>query len=135
MMPSPYLILAAVLAIGAAGVGGYFKGSTDAKNAAQAAYAKQLDGVIAQHNADSIVDMQAAAEMATREAAAKTRTVYIRGEAANAISKTALPAACVNVPAERYSVLLASIKAANGDSENAPAGVLDAIRKTQPPGK
>ena len=134
-MFSPYLILAAVLAIGAAGVGGYFKGSTDAKNAAQAEYAKQLDGVITQHNADAVIDMQAAAEVARQEAQAKTRTVYIRGAASEAIAKSALPADCLLIPSQRYSVLLAAVKAANGDSQDAPAGLLDAIRKAGQPAK
>ena len=134
-MLSPWLILAAVLAIASAGVGGYFKGSADAENKAKAEYAKQLDGVIAEHNQNAVIDMQAAAEVAAKEAQAKTKTVYIRGAASEAIAKSALPADCLLIPAQRYSVLLAAVKAANGDSQDAPAGLLDAIRKAGEPAK
>ena len=61
-MFSPWIILAAVLAIGAAGVGGYFKGSTDAENKAMAHYATQLEATIAKSREDAVVDMTAARE-------------------------------------------------------------------------
>ena len=135
-MFSPYLILAAVLAIGAAGIGGYFKGSADKENALQAQYAKQLDGVIAEHNANAVVDMQAAAEVAAKEAQAKTRTVYIRSQANDAIAKAPAAVNC-NLTTDRYSVLLAAVNEANGgDSKDAANGLSDAIRKAnQPAGK
>ena len=133
-MFSTWIILAAVLAIGAAGVGGYFKGSTDAKNAAQAEYAKQLDGVIAQHNKDSLSDMQEAAAMATREAQAKTKTVYLRGQADEAVRQKPAAVDC-NLSPDRYRVLLSAVQAANGDSADATRGLSDAINKANQPAK
>ena len=128
-MFSPWIILAAVLAVAAAGVGGYFKGSTDAENKAKAEYAKQLDGVIAQHNKDSLSDMQEAAAMATREAQAKTRTVYIRGAANEAIAKAPAAVNC-NLSIDRYNVLLAAVNEANGGADkDAAAAVSRAVRQ------
>ena len=130
---SPWIILAAVLAIGAAGVGGYFKGSTDAENKAKAEYAKQLDGVIEQHNKDSVVDMQAAAEVAAKEAQAKTRTVYIRSQANEAIAKAPAAVNC-NLTTDRYNVLLAAVNEANGgDSKDAASGLFNAVDKANKP--
>ena len=133
-MFSPYLILAAVLAIGAAGIGGYFKGSTDAKNEAQAAYAKQLDGVIAQHNKDSLSDMQEAAAMATREAQAKTRTIYVRSQADEAVRQKPAAVDC-NLTPDRYRVLLSAIQAANGDNTDATAKLRNAVEQANQPAK
>ena len=128
----PYLILAAVLAIGAAGVGGYFKGSTDAENKAKAEYAKQLDGVIAQHNKDSLSDMQEAAAMATREAQAKTRTIYVRSQADEAVRQKPAAVDC-NLTPDRYRVLLSVVAAANGDSEDATAKLRNAVEQANKP--
>ena len=113
-MLSPWIILAAVLAIAAAGTGGYFKGSTDAENKTKAEYAKQLDGVIAQHNKDSLSDMQEAAAMATREAQAKTRTIYVRQRADAAVAEKPSSVLCDLTPA-RMIALKEAVKLANGD--------------------
>ena len=133
-MFSPYLILAAVLAIAAAGVGGYFKGSTDAENKAKAEYAKQLDGVIEQHNKDSVIDMQAAAEVAAKEAQAKTKTVYIRSQADEAVRQKPAAIDC-NLSPDRFRVLLSAVQAANGDNQDAARGLSDAINKANQPAK
>ena len=135
-MPSPMILLILALAWGASLVGADHFGVKRTEDRLNAETGKQIDALVKQHNADSLADMQAAAEMATREAAAKTRTVYIRGAANEAIAKAPAAANC-NLSTDRYNVLLAGIAEANGgDSKDAAAGVSDAIRKaSQPPGK
>ena len=131
-MFSPGIILAVVIAIAVAASGGYFKGEKDARNEAQAAYAKQLDGVIEQHNKDSVIDMTAAAEVAAKEAQAKTRTIYVRSQADEAVRQKPAAVDC-NLTPDRYRVLLSAVAAANGDSEDATAKLRNAVEQANKP--
>ena len=135
-MPSPLIILVLVIAWGASLVGADHFGVTRTEDRVKAEYAKQLDGVIEQHNKDSVIDMTAAADVAAKEAQAKTRIVYIRGAANEAVAKAPAAVTC-NLSTDRYSVLLAAVAEANGgDSKDAANGLSDAIRKAnQPAGK
>ena len=133
-MFNPWLILAAVLAIGAAGVGGYFKGSTDAKNAAAAQYAKDLDAKVAEHNANALIDMTAAREAGERDAKARTRTVTVTNEVERVIHAAPAPAVCRLTP-DTFNLLRAAIDIANDADTPAAKSMPDAAPKTKPAGK
>jgi len=118
-MFNPWLILAVVLAIGGAGISGYFKGSTDAKNAAAAAAATQMEAAIKQHNADAVIDMQAAYERGQAEAKVRVITRTIQGEASAITASAPIPVNC-RLDAPRMKLLIRSIDVANGDKIDAP---------------
>ena len=110
---TPYIILAVVLAIGSAGIGGYFKGGKDARNEAIAEQAKVVDAAIQEHNETAAIDMQAAFQRGQAEAKVRVITRTIQGEV-NVISASApIPANCRLDP-ERRKLLDKAIAAANG---------------------
>ena len=116
---NPWLILAVVLAIGAAGVGGYFKGSTDAENRARARYSTELEATIAQHNENAVIDMQAAREAGEREAKARVKTVTITNEVERVIHDKPAAPEC-RLTADAFSLLRAAVQVANG-TDTSPA--------------
>jgi hypothetical protein len=124
---NPWVLLAIVLAIGTAGATGYYKGHTAAQDAARAQFATELEATIAEHNANAAIDMQAAADNAAREAAARTRTAMLRGRANEITVAKPMPVSC-NLDSDRFGLLVAAVKEANGDSADAAGRVRDAAK-------
>jgi len=122
---NPYLILAVVLAIGGAGVGGYAKGRHVANADAIVAQAKAIDAKIAEHNADTVIDMQAAYERGQQEAKVRVITRTIQGEADAITASAPIPNNC-RLDADRMQLLKRSINVANGVAD-APAGLPDSL--------
>lgn len=121
-----YLVVAIVWALSL--VGAFFKGEQIKENEMRAAHATEIEKTIKEHNENAVIDMQAAAESAAREAAARTRAQMIRSQANAVTVARPLPANC-NLDAERFGLLTAAIKAANGDQADAAKRVFDAVNK------
>ena len=130
---NPYLILAIVLAIGGAGTGGFFYGQHVQQAYDIAEQKKAVDAAITQHNADTLIDMQAAYERGQAEAKVKVITRTIQGEA-NAISASKpLPVTC-RLDDGRMGLLRRAIAASNGDAD--PAGGMPVVvPQDKPAGK
>ena len=127
---NPWLILAVVLAIGAAGLAGYHKGSTDAENRAAAQYGVQLDAKVKEHNENATIDMQAAFEAGKAEAKVRVVTRTITGEA-NAITVERPIAAVCRLDAPRRLLIDRAIASANSDPDT-PGGLPDQLPKDKP---
>ena|ERR1035437_7707004 len=126
------LLYAALFSVVTA-VGGYFFGTHTQENSDKAAQVKATNDLIIEHNANTVIDMQAAYDAGQREAAARKTGSKLIG-AANA-ANIALPyvVACRLDP-ERKRVLVAAIEAANGAGD-AGGGVSAAVRTSNSPGK
>jgi hypothetical protein len=125
-MLNPYVLLGVLIFWLASVTGAYFKGSTAAENKARAAYAATLEQTIAEHNANAVIDMQAAAKVAADEATARTRTAMLRNRTTEVIHEKPMPVSC-NLDDGRLQLIAESIAAAN--NENAPSRVRDAANK------
>ena len=95
--------------------GAYFKGSEAAQEAARAQYATQLEATIAEHNADSLIDMESALAWGEANAKAKTRFSEVKNVALEAISAAPLAANC-SWDKPSFDALLAAIKESNSDT-------------------
>lgn len=124
-MLNPYFLLGLLLFWGASITGAYFKGSSVAQNAARAHYASELEASIVQHNANAVIDMQAAAKVASDQAVARTRTAMLRSQANEVVRASPMPNTC-NLDAGRMQLIAESVNAANG--ENAAGRVRDAAK-------
>ena len=133
-MLNPWVLLGIALVWAASVAGAYFKGAEHAENKARAHYATQLEQTIAEHNADALLDMEAAREWGQRNAAVRTKTVEIRSQANEATSASPAPAMCA-LDDDRWRVLNAAIEAGNDAGEAAAKRVLDATSKANAAGK
>jgi len=111
---NPYLIIGLIVFWLASVGGAYFKGHTAAQDAARAQYATELEATIKQHNANTLIDMQAAADVAAKEAAARTRTAMLRNQTTKVIYEKPMPVSC-NYDDGRMQLVAAAVAAANNE--------------------
>lgn len=130
---NPWLILAVVLAIGGAGVGGYFKGQNDQENSDKAARVEAVDLAIEEANRVAEADKRKAVAAASRRAAAKTRTITIQGEAREIIREVPMPAEC-NWDDRSFGILRDAISASN-DQPASPGKLPVPVSAVANPGK
>ena len=131
---NPWVLLGIAIAIGAAGAGGYFKGVDVAENAARAEYATELEAGIASFNEQAAKDQEAAVKVAARNAAAQARASTIRSQSNVAIQEKPLPVICAWEP-KSFSLLLAAIKEASGDSADTANKLSESVRRANATGK
>lgn len=125
-MLNPYVLLGLLVFWLASVTGAYFKGHTAAENAARAQYATELEATIAEHNKNAVIDMQAAAEVAAKESAARTRQAMLRNQTVKVIHEKPSPAVC-DLDDGRMQLVAQSVAAAN--NEDAAARVRDTASK------
>lgn len=116
-MTNPYILLGLIVFWMVSVTGAYFKGVQHAEDKAKAEYSKQLEDTIQQHNADALVDMEAARAAGILDAKAKTRTVTITNEVERVIHDNPAPAAC-RITDDTFRLLQSAIQVANGDPDS-----------------
>lgn len=130
---NPWIILAVVVAIAGAGGGGFLYGGHVQKAEDIAEQKKAVDAAIAEHNKDTVIDMQAAYERGQQEAKVRVITRTIQGEA-NAITASApIPVTC-RLDDNRMRLLGRAINVANGDADT-PAGLPVVVPQVKPASK
>lgn len=124
-----YLIIALVWLVSLGGA--FWKGTDWQQTKDKADYATKLDEKIAEHNADSVIDMQAAAEWGERNGAARKAQDAAGGAIMADLRASPLPAVCV-LSDRAVGLRNAAVDAAN-DSANPAGRVPDAVPPTPAP--
>ena len=125
-MFSPWLLLAAVLALGVASTSGFFYGKHVQEAESLAAQNEVVSQAIEEANRTAAADKKRAVAAAMRKVAAQSKTQQIRTQANETITAQALPASC-NWSPDSFRVLNDAIAAAN-DSTAAAGELSDAVR-------
>lgn len=111
---NPWLLLGVVIALVVSSFGGYRYGKhVEAAEAAQR-QVKAVNAAIEEHNADTIIDMEAAFEVGAAEAKAKAAANQNRQEFSHALSEKPRPIACV-MPDRAFGLLVDAVDSANGN--------------------
>jgi hypothetical protein len=117
------VILAVVVGLILTHAGAFWKGMSHEETKQKAAYSKQLEKAIADHEQTALVDMQAAWEAATELARYKTQAKTTRAKLDSDIARA--PSAC-RLDDVSFGLLLDTVKAANGEtgpSNSVPLGL------------
>ena len=132
-MFNPWIILAVVVAIAMAGIGGFYKGTEYQKGEDAKAQLEAVNKAVADANAQAAKDKNLAVVQAQRNTAAQTRAALVRSQANAAISAHPQSAAC-DWDKPSFDSLRSAIAAANGDA-NGTGSVSDAVRRANASGK
>jgi len=133
MMFSPWILLAALLALGVTNAGSFLYGKRVQEGAHALAQQEAVNEAVAEAERTAAEDKKRAVAAATRRAAAQTRTQQIRTQANETISSQPLAASCDWSP-DTFRLLNDAIAAAN-DSTATAGELSDAVRAANAAGK
>ena len=127
-MISPIILLAFLLALIGTGASGFLYGQHTQKNADKAAQVDAVKRALDDANANTLIDMQAAASHAKAEADARNRAGKLSAQVKEVIREIPMPASC-DWDSRTFVLLGDTVKFANGDSTSADK-LPDAVHKT-----
>lgn len=113
---NPYVIVAALIALGFAGFGGYRHGYTTATNEAAAAAKQAQEELIQQHNANAVIDMEAAAAVERERGRRKLAEIQARHTLELDLERRRPPPECratCDLDSASFELLLNRVRAIN----------------------